>query len=113
AYLPGPGSMGPCRPDLFYRLKVVTLTAPPLRERREDVPLLFGRFLADAAARFRRPAPPLTEPARRRLMEHLWPGNVRELAHFAERVALGLTEDFEPAAEPGLDPGVAQPGLAT
>jgi two-component system C4-dicarboxylate transport response regulator DctD len=101
---------GAFRADLFYRLKVVTLTAPPLRERREDIPLLFGRFLADAAARFRRPAPPLTEPARRRLMEHGWPGNVRELAHYAERVALGLTEDFE--AEPVLEPETPQPGLA-
>lgn len=105
-------SEGAFRADLFYRLKVVTLTAPPLRERREDIPLLFGRFLADAAARFRRPPPPLTEPARRRLIEHGWPGNVRELAHFAERVALGLTEDFEPAASSALEPGASQPGLA-
>lgn len=101
-------SAGSFRADLLYRLKVVTLTAPPLRERREDLPLLFGRFLADAAARFRRPTPPLTEATRRRLMEHGWPGNVRELAHFAERVALGLTEDFESAA----DPEAPKPGLA-
>jgi two-component system C4-dicarboxylate transport response regulator DctD len=87
------------RADLFYRLNVVTLTAPPLRERRDDAPVLFARFLADAAARFRRPTPPLTEPVRRRLMDYGWPGNVRELAHYAERVALGLLNEAEAAGE--------------
>jgi two-component system C4-dicarboxylate transport response regulator DctD len=90
-------SQGAFRADLFYRLNVVTLTAPPLRERRDDALVLFARFLADAAARFRRPTPPLTEPVRRRLMDYGWPGNVRELAHYAERVALGLLNEAEAA----------------
>ncbi|KSB91887.1 Fis family transcriptional regulator [Caulobacter vibrioides] len=81
---------GAFRADLYYRLNVVTLVVPPLRERREDVPTLFGHFLAEAAARLRRPAPRLTATIRDHLLGHDWPGNVRELAHYAERVALGL-----------------------
>lgn len=81
---------GAFRADLYYRLNVVTLVMPPLRERREDVPLLFGHFLAEAAARLRRPMPRLTAAVRDHLLGHDWPGNVRELAHCAERVALGL-----------------------
>lgn len=88
---------GTFREDLYYRLHVVSVRVPPLRERREDVPLLFGHFLARAAKRFRREPPPLSPAIRMRLERHDWPGNVRELAHYAERVALGL-EDGEAAA---------------
>ncbi|PVM85558.1 Fis family transcriptional regulator [Caulobacter radicis] len=91
---------GAFRADLYYRLNVVTLVVPPLRERREDVPALFGHFLAEAAARLRRPAPRLTATTRDHLLGHDWPGNVRELAHYAERVALGL-----PSALVGEDGG--------
>ncbi|WP_457302675.1 sigma-54-dependent transcriptional regulator, partial [Phyllobacterium sp. P5_D12] len=80
------------REDLFYRLNVVTISIPPLRERREDIPLLFTHFLQRAAARFKSEPPEMTGALRSRLMEHDWPGNVRELSHFAERVALGLGE---------------------
>jgi two-component system, NtrC family, C4-dicarboxylate transport response regulator DctD len=80
------------REDLFYRLNVVTISIPPLRERRDDIPLLFTHFLQRAAARFKSEMPELTGALRSRLMEHDWPGNVRELSHFAERVALGLEE---------------------
>ena len=97
------------RADLYYRLNVVTLVAPPLRERREDVPMLFGHFLAEAAARFRRPVPRLTAAVRDHLLGHDWPGNVRELAHYAERVALGLPSAItsEPAAD-GQAEGLAE-----
>ncbi len=78
------------REDLYYRLNVVTISIPPLRERREDVPLLFMHFLQRAAARFKSEAPEMTPALRSRLIDHDWPGNVRELSHFAERVALGL-----------------------
>jgi two-component system C4-dicarboxylate transport response regulator DctD len=81
---------GRFREDLYYRLHVVTLRVPPLRERREDVVLLFGQFAERAAKRFGRPAPQLDAATHRHLAEHDWPGNIRELAHFAERVALGL-----------------------
>jgi two-component system C4-dicarboxylate transport response regulator DctD len=78
------------RDDLFYRLNVVTLFIPPLRERRDDIPLLFSHFLRRAAARFKTEPPTMDAVLRSRLIEHDWPGNVRELSHFAERVALGL-----------------------
>jgi len=84
------------REDLYYRLNVVTLRIPPLRERRRDIPLLFTRFLARAAEKYRRPVPALDRRVERHLVENDWPGNVRELVHFAERVALGLTGDLSP-----------------
>ncbi|PZO80114.1 MAG: sigma-54-dependent Fis family transcriptional regulator [Sphingomonas hengshuiensis] len=77
-------------PGLFYRLAAVRLRMPPLRERREDVPLLFAHLVDLSAARLRRAVPPLTHAARDMLAQHDWPGNVRELAHFADRFVLGL-----------------------
>ncbi|MFT0862029.1 sigma-54-dependent transcriptional regulator [Ancylobacter sp. G4_0304] len=90
---------GGFREDLYYRLHVATVRIPPLRERRADIPLLFGHFLGQAAKRFRRPAPMLTAGVRDHLARHDWPGNVRELVHYVERVALGLAED-SPAPAP-------------
>ncbi len=77
-------------PALFYRLAAVRLRIPPLRERLDDVPLLFAHLVDTAAARLRRPIPPLTHAVRQHLATHRWPGNVRELAHFADRVVIGL-----------------------
>ena len=94
------------REDLYYRLNVVTLRIPPLRERRRDIPLLFTRFLARAAEKYRRPVPVLDRAVERHLVENDWPGNVRELVHFAERVALGLSSDL-PAQPPRPDAPVA------
>jgi len=87
------------REDLFHRLNVVTLRIPPLRERREDIPLLFACFLERAAERFGRDLPAVSPAMRRRLQDHDWPGNVRELIHFAERAALGLAEADAPEIE--------------
>ncbi len=81
---------GAFRADLFYRLNAVPLKLPPLRERREDVPLLFEHFLSRAVERFRRPLPNVPVEWRAALQAQDWPGNLRELAHVAERVALGL-----------------------
>lgn len=81
---------GAFRDDLFYRLNVLKLVVPPLRERREDVSLLFSHFLSRTAAARQLTPPAMTPRVRRVLMDHDWPGNVRELAHFAERVCLGL-----------------------
>nr|WP_298098205.1 sigma-54 dependent transcriptional regulator [uncultured Shinella sp.] len=78
------------REDLYYRLNVVSLTIPPLRERRDDIPLLFSYFAERAARRFQREAPALSADILRHLREHDWPGNVRELSHFAERAVLGM-----------------------
>jgi len=91
---------GNFREDLYFRLNVVVLRIPPLRERREDIPLLFGHFLNRAAERFGRPTPQMNDAVSRHLQSHEWPGNVRELVHFAERTALGLVpaEDGTAAA---------------
>jgi two-component system C4-dicarboxylate transport response regulator DctD len=84
---------GAFREDLFYRLNVVRLRVPPLRERREDIPLLFAHFLRRAADRHGIEPPAIDDGVRRSLLEADWPGNIRELAHFAERVVLGLDDD--------------------
>ena len=84
------GRRGQFRSDLYYRLNVVTLELPPLRERREDIPLLFEHFLQQSALRFDRPAPELDRQTLASLLAHDWPGNVRELRNVAERFALGL-----------------------
>lgn len=91
-----PAERGDFREDLYYRLNVVTLSIPPLRERRDDIPLLFRHFAQRAARRFSREVPQLSAAVSRHLAQHDWPGNVRELTHFAERFVLGL----EPAGEP-------------
>jgi two-component system C4-dicarboxylate transport response regulator DctD len=83
---------GQFRDDLLYRLNVIRLCIPPLRERREDIPLLFAHFLSQAAEQAGQPPRPLTDAARRHLIEHDWPGNVRELRNFAFRMALGMAD---------------------
>ncbi|MCT8166400.1 MULTISPECIES: sigma-54-dependent transcriptional regulator [unclassified Pseudomonas] len=81
---------GRFREDLAYRLNVAELRLAPLRERREDIPLLFEHFSRAAAERLGRTAPALSGPQLAQLLAHEWPGNVRELANAAERHALGL-----------------------
>jgi two-component system C4-dicarboxylate transport response regulator DctD len=93
---------GRFREDLAYRLNVAELRLPPLRDRREDIPLLFETFARNAAERLGRTFPPLSGAQLSHLLSHDWPGNVRELANVAERQVLGLGLD-EPA--PGIDPG--------
>ncbi len=74
------------REDLFYRLNVVTLEIPPLRDRPGDILLLAEHFLETFSKRARRKVPELAEAARQRLLAHRWPGNVRELRNLMERV---------------------------
>ncbi|MBA1195077.1 sigma-54-dependent Fis family transcriptional regulator [Pseudomonas entomophila] len=81
---------GHFREDLAYRLNVAELRLKPLRERREDILLLFEHFAHAAAQRLGRSVPPLSDGQLARLLGHDWPGNVRELANAAERHALGL-----------------------
>ncbi|AZO05386.1 MULTISPECIES: sigma-54 dependent transcriptional regulator [unclassified Mesorhizobium] len=100
---------GAFREDLYYRLNVVTLSIPPLRERRDDVPLLFGYFAERAAARFRRAVPATAAAVQRHLREHDWPGNVRELAHFAERLVLGLDDVAETPSPAAMESDAATP----
>ncbi|CAN7384695.1 sigma-54 dependent transcriptional regulator [Pseudomonas sp. LjRoot71] len=84
------GQRGEFRSDLYYRLNVVTLELPPLRDRREDILLLFEHFLQLAALRFDRAMPELDRTTAAALQAHDWPGNVRELRNVSERFALGL-----------------------
>jgi len=92
---------GRFRDDLYYRLNVVTVRLPPLRERREDVPLLAAHFLEQSAKQLARPARSLAPEASALLLAHDWPGNVRELANAIERaVAVGRSETIEAADLP-------------
>jgi two-component system C4-dicarboxylate transport response regulator DctD len=92
---------GRFREDLAYRLNVVQLRLPPLRERREDIPLLYEHFAQSAAERLGRNVEPLSGPQLGRLLSHDWPGNVRELANAAERQVLGLGEPEPEGIEVG------------
>jgi two-component system C4-dicarboxylate transport response regulator DctD len=85
---------GRFRPDLYYRLSVVELVIPPLRERKEDIPLLFEYFAALAAEAHGREPRPVPAATINLLMAHDWAGNVRELRNAAERYALGLGGSF-------------------
>lgn len=83
---------GRFRDDLYYRINVVTITLPPLRERREDIPLLIDHFLRAFAAKIDKPVRGLTREAREALLRYDYPGNVRELENLIER-AVVLTRD--------------------
>jgi two-component system response regulator HydG len=85
---------GTFREDLFYRLHVIPLTLPPLRERKEDIPLLVNHFIEKLADRTASPARAASGPVLARLACHGWPGNVRELENVIER-ALVLAEGAE------------------
>jgi Nif-specific regulatory protein len=80
------------REDLYFRLNVVTLELPPLRDRGDDILVLAEQFLSDFSRQARRKLPHLTAAARKRLLGHAWPGNVRELRNLMERIAY-LTND--------------------
>ena len=83
------------RQDLYYRLNMVTLDLPPLRQRKEDIPALFHHFLLVAAARYGKAAPALPANSLQDLLRHDWPGNVRELRNAAERfILLGSLSDL-------------------
>jgi two-component system C4-dicarboxylate transport response regulator DctD len=90
---------GRFREDLLYRLNVAELQLPALRERREDIPLLFEHFARQASERLGRPQPSLTPAELAQLLAHGWPGNVRELANAAERQVLGLSTGAAERAE--------------
>ena len=108
---------GRFREDLLYRLNVVTIPVPSLRERREDIPLLAAHFLEGVVKRLGKPVPTLSQEAMTLLLEYPWPGNVRQLENAIERAVLLATRetifpgDFPPsllrngsAGEPGAPP---------
>jgi DNA-binding NtrC family response regulator len=93
---------GRFRQDLYYRLKVVELWLPPLRERLEDLPALAQRFIGQACERFRLPERALAPAALRRLMRHRLPGNVRELKSILEQACVLAAGDEISEADLGL-----------
>ncbi|MEI4469966.1 sigma-54-dependent transcriptional regulator [Frigidibacter sp. MR17.24] len=97
---------GRFREDLLYRLNVVTLTVPPLAQRREDVPILFLKLVAEAASRHRREPGTVGPQLLAALADRDWPGNVRELRNAADRFALGIVPQPSEATAP-LSPRLA------
>jgi len=79
---------GKFREDLYYRLNTVPLRVPSLRERSEDVNLLFRKFIVDFSEKYRTPGVQLTEDAQNMLRNYSWPGNVRQLKNVAEQIAV-------------------------
>ena len=79
---------GRFREDLYYRLNTVPIQIPPLRERGDDVLLLFRKFSADFAEKYRMPAIQLTEDAKKELLAYPWPGNVRQLKNITEQISI-------------------------
>jgi two-component system response regulator AtoC len=84
---------GRFREDLFYRLNVVPILVPPLRERREDIPLLIDRFLQEFAITYRRARKRLSREAVEFLVSHSWPGNIRELRNLMERLTVTVSDN--------------------
>lgn len=79
---------GKFRQDLFYRLSTVPIFIPPLRDRKDDIYLLFRKFSADFAEKYRMPPLRLTEDARKLLLDYRWPGNVRQLKNITEQISI-------------------------
>jgi DNA-binding NtrC family response regulator len=104
---------GNFRADLFYRLRVVTVEIAPLRERREDIPLLAETFMRLAADRYELPQRSLSQGALRRLMEYNWPGNVRELKNTIDRaVIMADGDEVAPKDLPDeITAGVSRDGM--
>lgn len=91
-------SQGRFREDLYYRLNTVPIQIPPLRERADDVVLLFRKFATDFAEKYRMPAIQLTEDAKKILASYPWPGNVRQLKNVTEQISIIETNrDITPA----------------
>lgn len=79
---------GRFREDLYYRLNQISIFIPPLRERRDDIPLLFRKFSSDVAEKYRMPPIFLTDDARQYLMDYPWYGNIRELKNLTDQIAI-------------------------
>ncbi len=102
------------REDLYYRLNVIHVPIPPLRDRREDIPHLFAHFVRSYSKTHRVPEPAISEEAQTRLMAYDWPGNVRELKNAVERIVIRARGVITPADLPKDIFGKrAEPGSAT
>lgn len=81
-------SEGRFREDLFYRLNTVPISIPPLRERGNDIWMLFRKFAADSADKYKMPTIQMTEAAKQKLLTYTWPGNVRQLKNITEQISI-------------------------
>lgn len=81
-------STGKFRQDLYYRLNTVPIYVPPLRERKEDIYLLFRKFASDAAEKYRMPSIQLNEDGQKLLINYRWPGNIRQLKNITEQISI-------------------------
>ena len=95
---------GTFRDDLFYRLDMLTVTLPPLRDRREDIPVLAAHFASRCAQNLRRPVPILSDEVIAHLQGYSWPGNVRELEHVIQRAVVLCEDDVIQVADVPLEP---------
>jgi two-component system nitrogen regulation response regulator NtrX len=101
---------GRFRPDLYYRLNVIPLRVPNLRDRKGDIPLLVGRFLTELAVKDGKKEKTMTDRAMKLLLEHDWPGNVRELKNIVERLFIMVpTEIIDAPDIPLLAKQTSQP----
>jgi two-component system response regulator PilR (NtrC family) len=100
---------GRFREDLFYRINVIPIVLPPLRDRREDIPLLAEHFLAKYAAQMDKPVTAIARPAMELLLKHDWPGNIRELENVIERA---VAFEGTPSVQPESLPPAVRGGLA-
>ncbi|MBP1616814.1 MAG: DNA-binding transcriptional response regulator [Bacteroidetes bacterium] len=109
----GAVNKGRFREDLYYRLNTVPITIPPLRQRKEDIALLFRKFSSDFAERYRMPAITLTEDAKEVLKNYRWPGNIRQLKNITEQISIieqsreitpDILRSYLPSNEVGMIP---------
>jgi two-component system response regulator AtoC len=103
---------GAFREDLYYRINVVNVHLPPLRQRREDLPLLVNHFLRYYSDRYERPVPALPAGIMERFEQHHWPGNIRELENYVKRFVIldsadSILEELEERSR-GAQPGTFQ-----
>src|SRR6187401_1974812 len=104
---------GEFREDLYYRLRVIELTVPPLRERPDEIPTLIDFFIARYARKYNRTARPLTEQLRLLFMQYEWPGNIRELENMIKRVVILQDEQLViREIERSMQRAAAAPALA-
>jgi DNA-binding NtrC family response regulator len=111
ADLPAACTSGQFREDLLFRLNTVEIHVPALRERREDIPVLAGHFLARYASRYRRQVQTFDASAMQAMKQYAWPGNVRELEHTIERAVLMCRGEEIQAADLSLSARVQSQNL--
>jgi two-component system response regulator AtoC len=105
---------GTFREDLYYRLRVIELTVPPLRERRDEIPALVESFVLRYARKYRRPTPRLSADLRQQFLAYDWPGNIRELENMIKRLVILQDEqiavaEIERSRQRGPDAAPATP----